>query len=157
MRDRTAATLRAEPHNGDGTLRGEDVPLSQLLRELANDGRRLVRDEIDLAKLELRQTARSTAVDGALMGGGALVGAFGAACLVAALVIGGGILLGSYGLSALIVGLLLVAGGGLAVMTGLRRLRSERITPEKTVESLREDVAWVGDEMRAIRRDWSRS
>jgi uncharacterized membrane protein YqjE len=133
----------------------EEAPLSQLIRDLAADGRRLVRGEVDLAKLELRQTARAAATDGLLVGAGGLVIAFGVACLMAALVIGVGVVVGSYWLSALLVGLLLLVAGGLTLMTGVRRLRSARLSPERSIESLRDDVEWLGDEVRTMRRDWS--
>ena len=149
-------TAGAELHREAPPPRDE-LPLSQLLRELAADGRRLVRDEIGLAKLELGQTARAAAADGVLVGAGVVVGAFGVACLLAALVIGIGVLIGSYWISALLVGVLLLVVGGLALVKGLERVRSTRIAPEKTIESLRDDVEWAGDEVRAIRRDWSRS
>jgi hypothetical protein len=134
----------------------DGAPLSHLLRDLAADGRRLVRDEIDLAKLELGQTARSAATDGVLVGAGALVAALGAACIVAALVVGVGILVGSYWVGSLLVGVALVGLGGLTLASGLGRLRSVRLAPEETIDSLREDVEWLGDEARALRRDLAR-
>ena len=151
-----ALAAGAELH-GEASSSHDEIPLSELLRELAADGRRLVRDEIGLAKLELGQSARAAAAVGALVGAGVVIGAFGAACLVAALVIGIGGLVGSYWASALGVGVLLSVVGGLALVIGLERVRSTRIAPEKTIETLRDDVDWASDEVRALRRDWSRS
>ena len=156
MGDRDATARRVET-DGAGPSSGEEMPLSQLLRELAVDARRLVRDEIGLAKLELGQTARSAATDGALVGAGALVASLGVACLVAALVVGAGVLLGSYWMSSALVGVVLVVGGAVSVKKGLERVRSVRVAPEQTIDTLRDDVAWAGDEVRAMRRDWSRS
>ena len=144
----TRPALHAQPD-----IPRDDPPLSQLLRELAADGRRLVQDEVHLAKLELRRSARAVAADGALVGAGAVGAVLGVACLVAALVIGLGVLIESYWVSALVVGVLLLAAGALVVVKGLEAVRSAPIAPEGTIETLRDDAAWIGDEVRSMRRD----
>lgn len=154
MPDGGAATRRGGLYT-DGGLSRDQAPLSQLLRELAADGRRLVRDEIGLAKMELRQSARTFAADGAIVGAGAFVGALGVVCLTAGLVIGLGLLVGSYWASALIIGALLLVAGLLMVVKGLEAVRSTSIKPERTIETLKEDAEWVGDEVRSMRREWS--
>jgi membrane protein len=130
----------------------EQRSLSQLVRELANDGANLIRQEIALARAELTQNlgglarhARSAAV-------GAGVALVGLLVLVAFLVIGLGALLGgAYWLSALIVALVLVATGGGLALSGVRQLGRAALAPEESIDSVRATRRWIGTEVGELR------
>lgn len=134
------------PGRGSGAY--EDSPggktgLLDLLRSLADDVGVLLRQEIDLAKMEVGHTARRLAADGAWIATGAAVAAVGGLCLVVALALGLGALLGSYWLGTLITGAVLVLLGGGFVFKGLRDLRKQKLAPQETTESLRQDARWA--------------
>jgi uncharacterized membrane protein YqjE len=125
--------------------------LGELLKQLAAEGTSLVRSEVALAKLEIREMAREVTLDSAKLAaalGLALVGLF---ALVTAAIIGlGNLLDGQYGLSALIIGVVLVAiGGGLAA-AGIRGLKNAP-KPEATIRSLQRDKEWATLEAREFR------
>lgn len=139
---------RGHRASGDGAEPG----LSDLVRSLAEDLGTLVRQEIDLARLELTRTARRLAADGAFIGIGAAIAAVGALCLVIALALGLGVLLGSYWLGTLITGLLLLLLGGGFAWKGVRDLRRQELMPKKTTASLREDARWAKDEAQDLKQ-----
>lgn len=112
----------------------QDIPA--LLGKLAGELSNLARDEVALAKIELKQTAKEAAADSAAVaGGGALVYAGLFFLLVSAM----------FGLStmmpmwaaALAVGAVTCLVGGIAIAVGTNRLKSEVPDLEHTKKSLR--------------------
>lgn len=129
---------------------GSDRPstgLVSLLRDLAEDTRVLVQQEIALAKAEATRTAKRVVVDSAWIGAGVAVLAVGGLCLVVALALGLGALLGSYWLGTLITGGLLFLIGALMAWKGVRDLQSGGFTPTETIGSLQEDKDWAQREV----------
>lgn len=145
------------PGEGDGAgarARGSSVPedlektgLVALLRDLAEDSRILVQQEIELAKMEVAATARRVAVDSAWIGAGVAIIAVAGLCLVLALALGLGALLDSYWLGTLITGGVLLLIGSLLAWKGVRDLTSGGFAPRDTVESLQEDREWAQREV----------
>lgn len=144
------------PAAGDGTDgTGEDaVPdhlqkrgVITLLRELADDTRTLVQQEIELAKMEATRTAKRVAVDSVWIGAGAAIIGVGGLCLVLALALGLGALLDSYWLGTLITGGTLLLVGGLFAWKGVRDLKKGGFAPTETVDSLQDDKEWAQREM----------
>jgi uncharacterized membrane protein YqjE len=137
----------------DGRAPAPEPQLGDLFRQLAQDSATLVRQEMALAKAELRENVRSVARDTAKIAVGAVVAGVGALVLVAFLVLLLGDAVGRYWAGALIVGVLMVAIGAVLAMTAMKRLKHESITPEQTLETLKEDKQWLQSEMRQARRD----
>lgn len=139
---------------GAGTPEAESRrrPLGDLLRDLAADGAALIRQEITLAKVELREKVRGLARNGGKMAVGGGVALVGLLVLIAFLVVGLGVLLGgAYWLSSLIVAVLLLGvGGGLAFL-GAKSISSSSLAPEASMESVRETTVWAGEEVRELR------
>lgn len=131
------------PGEGDGPATG----LVTLLRELAEDTRTLVQQEIALAKMEARRTARRLVVDSVWIAAGVAALAVGGLCLVLALALALGALLDSYWLGTLITGGLLFLTGALLTWKGVHDLTSGGLTPTETVESLQADKEWARREM----------
>lgn len=118
--------------------------LRDLTTRLIDDGRSLVRQEIDLAKSETFETVRVYSVAGATVAGGVLLALVGVLVLLAFLVITLGTLLdGRYWLSSLIAAVLFMLAGGLIVRRGRARLAANTPRPERTIDTLRETAAWA--------------
>lgn len=120
--------------------------LGDLFSDLARDTGTLVRQEVALAKAELTQKATEAGKDvGFLVAGGAIAYA-GFLAIVAAIALG----LARLGLplwaAALLVGLVVAGVGGFLVQRGLSSLRQLTPVPERTVETLKEDVEWVKEQ-----------
>ena len=119
-----------------------DVSLSESLKEVGSDLSRLVRQEVQLAKAELKEEA-STAAKSAVMLGGAGFAAFMVVVLgsfAAAFGLGSRIGLGWGTLVVAGVWALLAIG---LLMGGRSRLRRLSPKPERTMESLKEDARWA--------------
>jgi hypothetical protein len=114
----------------------------ELISELATNSSALVRDEIELAKQEMREklnSFRAGVVTLAISGVVLLVGTL---TLIAAAVIGLGHLIGP-GWAALVIGGVLALVGGIAAMVGLGQLSRTSLKPEQTIETLQEDKEWL--------------
>jgi tetrahydromethanopterin S-methyltransferase subunit G len=120
----------------------ENVPLGTLLSEVTDDLSRLMRQELELAKAELRQEAAKTG-KGIGMVGGAGVGATLLLVFASlALMFGLGAVM-PLGWAALIVAALWLIISALLFMTGRRTLRRVSPVPEQTIETVKEDVQWA--------------
>ncbi|MFL5381569.1 MAG: phage holin family protein [Longimicrobiaceae bacterium] len=139
---------------GDGRGPAAAEPqLGDLFRQLAQDSATLVRQEMALAKAELRDNVKSVARDTAKIAMGAVLAGVGALVLVGFLVLLLGDAIGEYWAGALVVGILLVAIGGFLAMSAMKRLKQDSITPEQTLQTLKEDKQWLQSEMKQVRRD----
>lgn len=117
--------------------------LGDLLSELSRETSTLVRKEIELATTETSARLKVAAAHaGIAAAGGALVHA-GLLVLLAAIVIGLAQLGVTPWLSALIVAVLTMAVGYMLVNKGLGALRSTRVVPTQTIESLKENARWT--------------
>ena len=121
-----------------------DRPIGDLLRQLSQETSTLVKQELDLAKAEMTQKGRHAGAGAGFIGGGALfgLGAFGAltACLIALLATA----LDHVWLASLIVAVVWGAIGGILALRGKDKIQEAAPpTPEKTVETLKEDVEWA--------------
>jgi hypothetical protein len=138
----------------DGRGTASDEPqMRDLLKQLAADGSTLVRSEIALAKLEMRDMAREVALDSAKLGAAIGLATVGALALVAAAIIALGNLLGGlHALSALIVGAIMLIVGGVLANNGIKGLKNMP-RPEETARSLRQDREWAAREAREFKEE----
>jgi F0F1-type ATP synthase assembly protein I len=118
-----------------------DRSLGELFADLGRDLSSLVRDEMELARTEMRQEVQRAKQAGVSFGAAAVAGLLTLMFLSAALAW----LLDQWlntALSFFIVGLLWAVIAAIAVAAG--RKQAERIEPiPKTVETLKEDVEWA--------------
>lgn len=152
MRDETTTyAAPARPLNGPTTPAAEPA-LGDLFKQLAQDSAVLVRQEIALAKAEMRANLRSTARDAAMAAAGGAMAAVGGLVLIAFLVMLVGDAVDEYWLGALIVGGLFTLVGGILAKKALNNLKHDSLTPEQTLTTLKEDGQWVQSEIQAVKR-----
>ncbi|HEX2080643.1 MAG TPA: phage holin family protein [Longimicrobium sp.] len=138
----------------DGRAAGRSEPaLGDLFRQLAQDSATLVRQEMTLAKAELKANVRSVARDAAMVAVGGVLALVGVIVLIAFLVVAVGDALDNYWLGALIVGVLFLLVGGLLAMSNLKKLKQEEVAPTRTLETLKEDKQWLQSEIKQARRE----
>jgi hypothetical protein len=131
---------RSQIDRPDETLPRESF--GQLLSQLATHSAALVRDEVALARQEMRESARSLRMGIVTLAIGALIGWIALATLAAAAVIGLANLMNPEYAALIVGGALAVVGGGVA-MVGINRLKRTNLTPEQTMETLEEDKQWL--------------
>lgn len=132
---------------------GTEPALGDLFRQLALDSATLVRQEMALAKAELKTNVKAVARDAAMVAVGAILALVGVIVLIAFLVVALGDALDNYWLGALIVGLLFLLVGGLLAMSRLKKLQHEELAPTRTLETLKEDKQWLQSEIKQARRE----
>ena len=148
VRDGTAGTAPTGSTGGEPSL-------GELFRRLTTDTGELVRQEISLARAEVRQVGDTLARDGTKLGIAAGLALCGALAVTAFLVIALGDLLNNYWLGALIVGVVLLAVGSVLAKNAIADVK-RRAVPEQTLGSLREDAAWAKQEAREVKRELTR-
>jgi uncharacterized membrane protein YqjE len=149
------AELHVTPpdRTADGRAAGSDPALGDLFRQLAQDSATLVRQEMTLAKAELKSNVKSVARDAAMVAVGGILALVGVVVLIAFLVVAVGDALDNYWLGALVVGVLFLLVGGLLAMSSLKKLKHEEVAPTRTLETLKEDKQWLQSEIKQARRD----
>jgi uncharacterized membrane protein YqjE len=130
--------------------------LGELLRRLTTDTGELVRQEVSLARAEMREVGGRVARDGAKIGIALGLALAGVLALTAFLVIALGDLVGNYWLGALIVGLAMLGIGGFMAKSAVDDVKRRGITPQQTIATLKEDAAWAKDEAREVKRELTR-
>lgn len=124
----------SSPSQGD-----EDRPLGELFSDLTKSLQVLVRKEVELAKVEVKEQASRASKAGAMFAATAVMGFF--ALLLLSFAAAWGLAEGiPTWLAFLAVGLLYGAVAGLLLVVGKRKLDTVNPVPRRTVETLREDV-----------------
>lgn len=123
------------------------------VRGLAEDSADLVRQEINLAKLEMKELGSQFAQDAVKIGIAAGVAAVGALALTTFLILVIGLLLdGAFWAGALIVGAVFLLIGGLLAKNAIDDLREREWKPDETMETLKEDQRFAKSEANDFRR-----
>jgi uncharacterized membrane protein YqjE len=125
----------------------ENKPLGDLFSDLATEMSNLVRQEVTLARVELSQKAKYAGKNiGYLVVGGAVAYAALLAVLAAIIMLLDGVM-PAWG-AALLVGVLVGAISWLLIGKALSALQRMEVTPRETVETLKEDAAWVKQQIK---------
>jgi Putative Actinobacterial Holin-X, holin superfamily III len=120
-----------------------DRSIAMLFRQLSRELGTLLRQESELARAEIRQKAAQIGNGISELGAGALIGFAGFLILLQAAVYALADAFDSPALAALLVGAVTAAIGAAMVGRGRSHLKAEKLTPERTVASLREDAEMV--------------
>ena len=121
---------------------GGDPSIGQLVAEIGDDLSTLVRQQVELAKAELKQEASQAGKGAGMLGGASLAGYLVLLFLSVAAMVGLGDLIG-LGWSALVVAAAWAVVALVLFTTGRSRLRRVNPKPERTVETLKEDAQWA--------------
>lgn len=152
-RDRLGIAAQGR-NDGPGTSPGGAEPsLGELLARLTSDTGDLVRQEVALARAEMKQVGATLARDGAKLGIAFELANAGLLAITAFLIIALGNLFGNYWLSALIIGVLFLAVGGYMSKNALSDIKGRGIMPDQTLSTLREDKAWATREAQEVKRE----
>ncbi|HEY9391168.1 MAG TPA: phage holin family protein [Mycobacteriales bacterium] len=122
------------------TTQTQDQSTAALLRQLAEQVSTLVRDEVELARAELRQKGRRAGAGAGALGFGGVLALYGGGVLVAAATLAIDLVLPAW-LAALVVGAALLVVAGLAAAAGRSQIRrATPPVPEEALGSAREDL-----------------
>jgi hypothetical protein len=122
-----------------------DASIGQLMSEVAGDVSKLFRQEVQLAKAELKEEAVKAGKAGGMLAGAGFAGYMVAVLLSLALVFALGAVM-PLGWAALIVAIIWAIIGGVLYAMGRQRLKRVDPVPRQTIETLKEDKQWLRDQ-----------
>jgi uncharacterized membrane protein YqjE len=125
----------------------DEQSIGELLGTAAKDISELLRKEVELAKLELREEAAKASKAGAQLGAAALLGYL--ALLLASFAAAWGLAeaIGA-GWGFLIVAVVYAIVAGILFVNGRKQFRKVSPVPRQTVETLKEDASWAREQTR---------
>jgi hypothetical protein len=125
----------------------ENKPLGDLFSDLAGEMSNLVRQEVALARVEMAQKAKRVGKNvGYLVIGGA-VGYAALLAVLAAVIMLLDRVMPAWG-AALLVGILVAGISWLLIGKAMTALQDTELTPRETVETLKEDAAWMKQQIK---------
>jgi uncharacterized membrane protein YqjE len=127
---------------GPETPLSSDLSTGQLISQLSEQTSTLVRSELQLAKVELTNSAKHAGLGAGLFSVAGVVAWFGLGTLIATAIIALDLMLPLWA-AALIVTLVLFLAAGIAALVGKKQLAQAAPTPERTVENVKLDVQEV--------------
>src|SRR3954469_1420494 len=129
-------------NNGPGAS-ASDAPMADLVRQLSEQTSTLVRHEMELARAELTQKGKQAGIGAGMFGGAGMLGFYAFGAITAAAILALATALDGW-LAALIVAVVYGAVAGVLALTGKRKVQ-EAVppAPERTVETVKEDVEWL--------------
>lgn len=129
-------------NNGRRNSGGGEASVGQLVTQLSENTSRLVRDELQLAKVELAESAKRAGVGAGMLGAAGVLAHYGLGLLLATAVVALGLLL-PWWLSVLIVTVVVFLIAAVLALMGKKKLQQASPTPERTIKNLKRDVAEV--------------
>lgn len=117
-----------------------DLQVGDLVQRMSQQTATLVRKELELAQVEMKEKGKRAGIGVGLFGGAGLIAAYGVGALIATLILVLATFLEGW-IAALIVTVVLFAIAGVAALTGKKQV--EQATPpqpEQAIESTKRDV-----------------
>ncbi len=116
--------------------------ISNLLHDLMNEIKLLIKQELQLFKVEMSQKATQAGKDIAFIAVGGVLAYAGLLVILAAAVLALALIIPGWA-AALLVGLGVVGGGYALIQKGLSDLKTMKPKPEYTIDSLKETKQWT--------------
>jgi uncharacterized membrane protein YqjE len=129
--------------NHEQSVDMRERPVGELLKQLANETTTLVRQELELAKAEMREKAGKAGPGVGMWGAAGVTAVAALGSLTAFLILALDGAMPNW-LAALIVGLVYSAIAGVLYASGKKKVEEAGSpVPEQTIETLKEDVQWA--------------
>lgn len=119
-----------------------DRSAGDIVQSVMRDVGEVVRGEVRLARAEMTDKAKQAGKAGGMFGGAAVCGLLGAAALVATAIAGLANVMPLWA-AAGVVALVLLCIAAVMFLAGRSKLKEVSPVPERTVETLKEDVEWA--------------
>jgi len=133
------------PYPAPNSHRTDDVSensIGQLITNVSDDLTQLFRQEVELAKAEVKQEAAKAGKAAGMLGGAGFAGYLAVVLLSFALVFGLSNLMDA-GWAALIVAAVWGVIGTVLYMNGRKKLKDVDAMPHRTVDTIKEDAQWL--------------
>jgi hypothetical protein len=130
------------PRTGDRSDEVSETSVGELIGNISDDLSRLFRQEVELAKAELKQEASKAGKAAGMLGGAGFAGYLAVVLLSFALVFGLANVMDA-GWAALIVAVLWAIIGAVLYADGRKKLKDVDPMPRRTVDTIKEDAQWM--------------
>jgi len=128
--------------NGDRVEEVEQASVGELIGNISNDLSQLFRQEIELAKAEVKQEATKAGKAAGMLGAAGFAGYLTVILLSFALVFALGNVM-DLGWAALIVAIIWAIAGAVLYANGRKKLKTVDPVPHRTVDTMKEDAKWL--------------
>jgi hypothetical protein len=118
------------------------LSISRILQDIVNNATEIIRSEVRLARAEVRQDLMQIGKGSSLLVVGALLTLYALGFILLSIVSALELRLAPW-LSALIVGIGVGIVGLIFLLVGRTRLKQASLKPDKTIQSLQENVTWM--------------
>lgn len=119
-----------------------ETSVGELIGNISDDLSRLFRQEVELAKAELKQEAAKAGKAAGMLGGAGFAGYLAVVLLSFALVFALGNVM-DLGWAALIVAAIWAVIGAVLYANGRKKLKTVDPVPHRTVDTIKEDAQWL--------------
>lgn len=144
--------MASTPSSG-GAPPPDQQQLSDLVKQLSEQSTRLARQEVELAKAELAQKGKQIGIGAGAFGGAGAIGFYAFGALTATLILALAEAVDGW-LAALIVTVIYAAIAGILALVGKKRVDAGTPpTPERAIESTKEDVETAKRSAKEARAD----
>jgi len=116
--------------------------VSDVLQDIVGNIQQIIRSEVVLAKVEVKEKAQKASKPAAVLATGTILGLYGLGFLLLAAVYGLSLVMAPW-LAALIVGGVLATASGILVAKSRTALKQIDPVPTKTVQAVKENVQWA--------------
>jgi uncharacterized membrane protein YqjE len=135
------ATREQQPSDAQQDLREQST--GDLVKQLTQQVSTLVRQEVELAKVEMADKGKKAGVGIGMFGGAGVAALLGLGALTAFLILVLDLAMPAWA-AALIVGVIWAAVAGVLALQGREKVKEVGTPlPEETTESVKEDVEWL--------------
>jgi hypothetical protein len=121
--------------------------IPELFGNIVNNIQQIIRSEFTLAKVELQEKASAASKPATALGAGFLLGLYGLGFFLLAAVYALSSVMPA-GFAALIVGGILALVSVGLVTSSVKKLKTLRPAPQKTIQTIKEDVQWVKEQIK---------
>ena len=121
--------------------------IADVVKDATSNIQDLIRSEVQLARIELKEEFTKVKASGVMFGIGAVLGLFGAGFCLLAIMYALGLVLPAWA-AAVIVGVALMIGAGITLASA-RGILKKLKPPSKTMFTVKEDLEWIRNQSRS--------
>jgi len=127
---------------------GRDRSATDVIKDIVGNVQEIIRSEVRLARVEIREEARKAFLAGRTLLIGAVLGLYALGFLLLCVVYGLSLVVAPW-LAALIVGLALATVSGVLLMSGKGAITKVEPAPDKTIDTMKENIEWIKGQTRS--------
>ncbi len=121
--------------------------VSDVLQDIVGNLQQIIRNEFRLARVEIKEKATRAKQPVTILASGVVLGLYGFGFLLLALVYALSLVIAPW-LAALLIGVVLAIAAAILVASGRNALKQVDPVPEKTVQTVKENVRWAKEQIK---------